>query len=277
MLIRFLRYLRHGPLRFAGKFWIIGGKLYRKTLAKRVRPVYQKIGDYGPFKFNAHFSFSNFENWGQQHNDCFASCVNLCQGKKVVFDIGAHIGLVTMPMASVIDPKGKVYAFEPAFANRQFLQQHVRINNFFEKVVIEPFLVGDVEIEEKKFYEADADSGMNSMTPIGKGENVRATLKKQVTIDSYCLKNKIVPEVIKIDVEGAEIAVLEGAFETLKTHRPTIFLSVHPKHIKLLGQTTDELYHVLQRLNYTCRQSDGSIVENFSFKEYILTPERVQL
>ena len=70
-------------------------------------------------------------------------------GEKVVFDIGAHIGLVTMPMASVIDPKGKVYAFEPAFANRQFLQQHVRINNFFEKVVIEPFLVGDVEIEEK--------------------------------------------------------------------------------------------------------------------------------
>ena len=62
------------------------------------------------------------------------------RGKRLFFDIGAHIGLVTMPMASVIDPKGKVYAFEPAFANRQFLQQHVRINNFLKKSSLNLFL-----------------------------------------------------------------------------------------------------------------------------------------
>ena len=82
-------------------------------------------------------------------------------------------------------------------------------------------------------------------------------------------------DLIKIDVEGAEIAVLEGAFEVLKTYRPTIFLSVHPKHIKLLGRNIDELKSVLQRLNYSCLQSDGSSAKNFSLKEYILIPERI--
>ena len=89
MLIKILRYLRHGPFRFAAKFWVFGGKLYRKTIAKYARPVSQQIGDYGPFKFNAHFSFSNFRNWGQMHNDCFDSCIKACKGKKGrFFDIG---------------------------------------------------------------------------------------------------------------------------------------------------------------------------------------------
>ena len=170
-----------------------GGKLYRKTIAKYARPISQQIGDYGPFKFNAHFSFSNFGNWGQMHNDCFDSCIKSCEGKKVVFDIGAHIGLVTMPMASVLSPGGKVYAFEPAFGNRKFLQEHVRINDLAGKVIVEPFLVGDSETEDQKFYEAGTDSGMNSITPIGKGEEISATSKKQVTIDSYCFENQIFP------------------------------------------------------------------------------------
>lgn len=274
MLITFLRYLRHGPLRFANRFWVICGKFYRKTVARIARPTRQKIGDYGPFKLNPHFSFSNFKNWGQKHNDCFDSCIKACRGKKVVFDIGAHIGLVTMPIASVLSSEGKVYAFEPALVNRKFLQQHIILNRLEDKVVLEPFLVGDLEIEDQKFYEAEADSGMNSITPVGKGDGVYETSKKQVTLDSYCFKNKIFPEIIKIDVEGAEIAVLEGAFEILKTYKPIIFLSVHPKHIKLLGKSLDELKDILTRLNYICRQSDGTLVKNFSFKEYILTPER---
>ena len=266
--------MRHGPFRFAARFWVFGGKFYRKTIAKYARPVSQQIGDYGPFKFNAHFSFSNFRNWGQMHNDCFDSCIKACKGKKVVFDIGAHIGLVTMPMATVLSSGGKVHAFEPALANRKFLQQHIRINDLEEKVVVEPFLVGDLEIEDQKFYETGADSGMNSITPIVKGEEIKATSKKQVTIDGYCFENQTFPEIIKIDVEGAEIAVLEGAFEVLKTYKPTIFLSVHPKHIELLGRNIDDLKNILQRLNYSCLQSDGSLAKNFSLKEYILIPER---
>ena len=113
-------------------------------------------------------------------------------------------------MATVLSSEGKVHAFEPALANRKFLQQHIRINDLEEKVVVEPFLVGDLEIEDQKFYETGADSGMNSITPIGKGEEINATSKKQVTIDGYCFeKIRLFQKLLKLMLKELKLQYLK--------------------------------------------------------------------
>lgn len=50
----------------------------------------------------------------------------------------------------------------------------------------------------------------------------------QITLDDYCYKNNVFPDVITMDCEGSEFQIIKGAEKVLKEHRPTIFMSIHP-------------------------------------------------
>jgi len=73
-------------------------------------------------------------------------------------------------------------------------------------------------------------------------------------------------------VEGAEYDVLAGAKATLVKHRPVIFLSLHPKHLELLGRKADELPDIVKEMSYKCTNIDGSEIREFALQEYLLSP-----
>ncbi len=131
VLLATLRRLRHGPLRRFDAIWLPLGRLHRWLV--RVlgwsAPVKQSIGRYGPFLLDAQFAFSDFAGWGGGHNEGFAACIEACRGRRCVIDVGAHVGLVALPMASVIAAGGVVVAFEPAAANRALPPTCNGINN----------------------------------------------------------------------------------------------------------------------------------------------------
>ena len=133
-------------------------------------------------------------------------------------------------------------------------------------------MVGRKTDEEILFYESVEVAAMNSIVPY-KNDNTYYQLKKrQVSIDDFCEKNLIIPEVIKIDVEGAEIQVFEGAKSTLNKYHPIIILSVHPKHLNLLGDSVDKLLNLIKSNGYNIFNVDGSIPSILEFKEYLLKP-----
>lgn len=272
-LVVALRHLRHGPLRGLAPAWLLLGRLHRATL--RRLPVTgttrQWIGDYGPFDMDASFAFSDFRNWGGGHNRGFAACIEACRGKRCVFDIGAHIGLVTMPMSSVLAPDGKVHAFEPADANHRLLIDHLSRNGI-ENVAVTKALVG-ATTATVRFYEQAEATGVNSIVEQSDDPDYQETRCPQVTLDELCRERDLTPEVIKIDVEGAEIDVLIGAAETLRRARPEIFLSVHPAHLAALGRSCDELAKVIAELGYDCRDIGGRPVSTFRLDEYRLRPK----
>ncbi len=234
--------------------------------------VSQRIGGYGPFRLDPYFAFSDFTSWGAGHNDGFTACVEACRGRKCVIDIGAHVGLVTLPVASVLDPEGVVVAFEPSRVNRAFLDRHIELNALSSRVRVEPFLVGARELDEVAFFELDKASGMNTVVAGVLSGSARQISVPQTSLDAYCARHHISPEVIKIDVEGAELDVLEGARQVMLRQRPLVFLSVHPRQIASLGRTTDELAQLIDEAGYDCRQIDGSPVDLFALREYRLTP-----
>lgn len=273
-----LRRLRHGPLKRFDPVWLFLGRNYRKVV--RAIPglsVRQKIGPYGPFRLLPEFAFSDLENWGSAHNKGFRSCIEACRGKRCVLDIGAHIGLVSLPAASVLAKDGRVYAFEPAAANVGVLQRHLRLNNA-ENVELVPVLVGMRDHAEVPFYESAGPHGQNAVilkseaTLRSEQGGYRQTKRRQIALDGFCHERRIAPEVIKIDVEGAELGVIAGAEQTLITHRPIVYLSVHPREIALAGGSLDELMQLVNEVGYTLKTVEGEPVGDLKLDEYLMAP-----
>lgn len=268
-----LRKLRHGPLKSLGRYWFPLGRAYRglNNRLPFVGSVAHRIGPYGPFRLDGQFAFSDFEKWGSGHNRGFQRCIEACRGKRCVFDVGAHIGLVSLPMAAAVAAGGRVYSFEPAAANLKHLRAHLALNHAAEVTVVEA-LVGAEERAAVRFYERPDADGQNSIIVKKNPEFFSETERAQVTLDGFCRTHALAPEVIKIDVEGGEIGVLEGAREVLSVHRPTIFLSVHPTELSLLGHASDSLARLIEELGYSCRDVEGNPVAQFRLDEYVLEP-----
>lgn len=239
------------------------------------------IGGYGYFRLHPKLVIGtyNFEEWGTAHNAGFRQWVEACRGKHTVLDIGAHIGLYALPASGVLSEEGRIYAFEPADANRQFLMQHLAYNQIRNVEVI-PNLVGDEHKQGVPFFETAAVHGMNTIVQQSvthKSDALfRKMLRNQIRLDDFCRERGITPEVIKIDVEGGELNVFKGAREILGRVHPLIFLSVHPAHLQHLGSSVGELYGLIRDLGYRAYEVDRKEVNVLGKEEYILRHENIK-
>ena len=279
MSLSLVRKLRHGPLAFLAPFWVALGKVYRKVVVRIPGlSVRQKIGGYGPFKMLPIFAFSDFENWGGGHNKGFRACVEACRGKQCVFDVGAHVGLVSLPVASVLAPEGRLYSFEPADANVSMLRRHLRMNGM-DNVQVVQSIVGDAHGAQHRFFESEGHHGQNAV--ILKNQEVLKSeqggyfesQRPVVSIDGFAGENGLKPDIIKIDVEGGELEVLKGAATVLKQCKPLIFLSVHPAEISMVGHSIQDLKVLIASLGYDITTIDGDPVEEFASDEYLMRPK----
>lgn len=126
----------------------------------------------------------------------------------VVVDIGAHVGYYTLLAAKQVGPTGKVYAFEPEQDNHALLLKNIRMNGY-NNVVAARMALSD-RAGTSTLYLTGLDSGRHSMYHHGLPERGSAPVET-TTLDSF-LASEEWPRVdlVKIDVEGAEVAVLDG-------------------------------------------------------------------
>lgn len=212
----------------------------------------------------------DFSTWGAGRNAGFRTWVAACAGKRVILDIGAHIGLYAIPASRVLVPDGICYAFEPAAPNVAVLRRHLAYNGC-GNVEVHTALVGDRDADAVPFFEQSAVVGMNSVVVTKHAERYVRTVHSQVTIDTFCAARGIAPDVVKIDVEGGEFAVFIGAERTFRRYHPTIVLSVHPDQLAALGASTDALAAVIRGLGYTARDAAGHPVHTFVADDYVLS------
>lgn len=269
-----LQKLRKNPLlRRAKKLRSIGKSIFwsiLKVLTYR-RGVPILVGGKNKLRLNCKFLFSRYETWGQRHNDGFDNLLEICKNKQTVVDIGAHIGLCALPVSQVIASTGMVHAIEPAQSNYQYLNQHVQYNKI-QNIKTYSLLVGDSNEDNVPFYESAEATGMNSIIQYKTLASAQWQHKQQMCLDDFCEEHNIVPDVIKIDVEGAEMAVLRGAQKILTQHHPIIVLSVHPNHLEQLGEDISQLPKMARDLGYNLQDMAGNDVSEFGLKEYLLAP-----
>jgi FkbM family methyltransferase len=229
------------------------------------------IGDQGIYKLDYMFAFRDYEDFGNYHNAGYRRWIESCKNRKVVFDIGAHIGLYSIPASNAIVSDGIICAFEPSEANRRYLKRHLDYNNI-QNVVIFPYIIGREKRKQQIFYESKDSNPMNSLHPKKNINRYLQVYREQISLDNFAEDFNITPDVIKVDVEGSECDVLKGARGVIARHKPVIFLSVHPKRLVLFKSSTNELKEVIDSLEYIIQDWDGGRVTEFEHKEYILTP-----
>ena len=232
------------------------------------------IGGQGVFRLSPDFAFRGWESFGTRHNSGYAMCIRACEGKSVFIDVGAHVGLYALPVSRVLGPGGQVYAFEPSERTYRYLVKHIAYNDI-GNIDHRQMVVGETRKAEVLFYEhVVGSSGLSGLTKRTKRPTDRfsETRRPQISLDEFCEENAVTPDVIKIDVEGAELLVLRGAKNTLSQSMPKVFLSVHPAHLEAMGQSTDELLALLADLDYEARSTDDLPVDDLGSGEYVCTP-----
>ena len=144
----------------------------------------------------------------------------------VVYDIGAHVGFYTLLFSRAVGPEGRVYAFEPFPDNFLFLKKHICLNNL-ENVLIEQYAVSDSN-GEVIFYSDHASNYTGSIIHINQSDNLRRIIVKTIILDKYVYhENNSPPDLIKMDIEGAEYHALSGMENILINGNPILFLSLH--------------------------------------------------
>ncbi len=137
-----------------------------------------------------------------------------------VLDIGAAAGYYTLLSAKMVGNTGRVVSFEPDPNNLQFLRSHVEQNRL-DQVTILPIALAD-ETGTARF-------GGGTGTGTGRLCNDGPTEVAVRRLDDVAAEMDLRPRHLKIDVEGAEMAVLRGGQRLIEKYRPTIFLSTHEK------------------------------------------------
>lgn len=185
----------------------------------------------------------------EQHNFRFLK-EQVKQGDEVL-DIGAHIGLFAVAASSLVMPKGKVYAFEPADDTIPLLTKTVILNHAGETISIIQAAVGKKN-GTATFYVSNI-KGDNSNSMISYKED-RQLFAKEVTlyaIDEF-VKDQNLQNLrfIKLDVEGAELDALKGAMNTLKTLRPACIVAIHPQPVLAKGDKLEDIYDLITGCGY---------------------------
>lgn len=136
----------------------------------------------------------------------------------VVYDIGANVGFFTLLAARLAGRGGAVYAFEPLPHNLAYLRKHIAANH--AAVYVLPVALSSSS--GAAWFATATSAAMGRLADAGDLE-VRTE-----TVDELVSSGRISPpRFMKIDVEGAEHAVLTGAAATLTRDRPVILLSTH--------------------------------------------------
>jgi len=138
---------------------------------------------------------------------------NLKPGQTFI-DVGASVGYYTLLASKLVGSSGKVYAFEPAEETQQVLARNLAENKI-QNVVVYNCALSDNKEFKTKLYLGNAP-GQNSL--IDSDDRKFKEVNNDI-FDNIKKKENIIPDMIKIDVEGAQLQVLEGMKETLQTDK----------------------------------------------------------
>ena len=151
---------------------------------------------------------------------------SLIQPRMVVYDVGANVGFFTL-IAARLSPQGRVVAFEPLPENSQRIRHNIALNNL-QNIIVRSEALSDTDGQTQ--FQVSSEPTWGKLVSVSKdtGGQVGTINVKVSRLDSLVEAGEIpIPQLIKMDVEGAETGVLRGAESTLRKARPLLLIELH--------------------------------------------------
>ncbi|MDB6007479.1 MAG: hypothetical protein JWR15_4466 [Prosthecobacter sp.] len=167
----------------------------------------------------------------------------------IIFDVGANIGAITLPLA-LRYPQAQLHSFEPTYFALEKFRRNLALNpDLATRVTVNPCFVGSTSgtMLEAKAYASWRVDGATGGEVHGThfGHKMEATTA-QTSLDDYVQVNHI-PKVhlLKIDTDGQEFEVLVGAQKLIATSRPRIVMEMCPYLLEEKRLTLNDYVQVL--------------------------------
>lgn len=191
-------------------------------------------------------SLVEYGEWSQSEIDILEQIV---QPGTVALDIGANVGYHTLAMSKAVGPTGRIVSFEPQPGIFQLLAGNIAINERSNVIALNMALGearGFVDIPPFD-YESVANFGALDLRNMLRSEQAAAefTPVQLQRLDEIAYARNA--SLIKLDVEGMELAVLRGGIELLKRRRPALFLEDN-----MPGKASEDLLKFLGDMDYDC-------------------------
>ena len=184
----------------------------------------------------------------------------------VVVDVGANIGYYTILLADKVGKTGMVYAFEPDITNFEILEQNIKANNLKNVMAVNTG-VGSKN-ETKTLYKSEDNLGDHKLyngqflisnveiiqnPPVGKptsslkkGGSLKTETVKIIKLDDYLKNQKI--DLMKIDTQGWEPEVINGAKGLIEENKPVMFLEYSPASYKIAKLNGEKMMIFLRKI-----------------------------
>ena len=173
------------------------------------------------------------------------------------WDVGANIGFYTCLFATLAGPSGRVVAFEPARRTRERLEENIRLNGL-RNVRVVPSALGAREGRACIHY-ADAAlfEGTASLHQIAQGRSTSEPVSVD-TLDAF-VERLGTPDLLKIDVEGAQLEVWRGGARFFRAHSPLVMAELResddPLHLARIEEEVRGAGYEIYAIRKRCRVS----------------------
>lgn len=169
---------------------------------------------------------------------------------KVLLDIGSSYGAFSLAFTKR-NPEAKAYAFDGSLSVAVALPQTIELNKLYN-LRYNRMMIG----EDNKLMNVAYDKHQSLVGSSGVTELMFA-------IDTFCEINEVVPDCIKIDVEGYEFKVLQGAENILLTHKPMLFMEIHPRFLTYYNTNVQNIVDFMKDTGYKPIDLDNNEIENY--------------
>ena len=188
------------------------------------------------------------------------------RSEDVFIDVGANVGYYTMIASQIVGPKGKVYAFEPEASNFDRLTRHIRINRFSNvyayhgavgakpgrtKLYLNPLNEGGHSFHKhRRFF--DSGRSISIEAGVKKFPDFKFEEEVEVVPLSSFVKDKKIQRInlLKIDVEGAQMEVIKGMLEILNKQKVAgIICELNKSDSDLIKMLNEREYRIYRCTN----------------------------
>ena len=167
-----------------------------------------------------------------------------------VIDVGAELGDITAIIAQKIGD-GQMIAIEPVARTWPVIREIFELNNLPAPICSVAFAGTEIKNNPVIYNEWPPESVGEIITEPGFQHLDERYDLPVITIDNLIEQTNTPPNIINMDIEGAELMALQGAREVLEIYKPTVFVSIHPDFlVQRYHQTKDDVLRFMELLHY---------------------------